>query len=159
MSAECSLEMETGDEAQDVGVNEPHAEHFDSLRESDPTNTGHHFTFGSPVGVSKSEGDLVRNRLGLTEEQSEDDAGPEEPGTKASPSESGDTHTAEGRIEKDEAGTEGDITQIDDEHDEEGRAGIADGAQGIGAGIENSEDGAGPGEDGKVVEGIRSGCV
>ncbi len=151
VSAEGSLKGKGGDEAEDVGVDEPHAEHFDSLGDANAGDTGDHFALGNPAGALKGEGDFIGLRSSFSEEEGDDDDGADSPSEEAAVSEAGDAHSADGRLEEYEAGAQGGIAEVDEKHHEEGGAGVTDGAEGIGGGVEDAEDGAGPAEDGKVL--------
>ena len=100
---QCSVESEARDESEDVGVDEPHPEHFNALGKSDASNAGHHFALGSPIGFPKREGDFVGVRSGGSVEEGDDDDGSEDPGEKTSIGQSRDAHSADGGLKEDEA--------------------------------------------------------
>ena len=159
MGTQGSVEREAGDESEDVGVDEPHSEHFNSLGKSDTSNAGHHFPLRRPIGFPKSERDFVGLRLGFSVEECDHDDGSENPGEEASVGQSCDAHASNRGVEENEACAKSGVAHVDEKHDEEGRAGVADGSKRVGAGIENAEDGARPAEDGEVVEGVTGSIV
>ena len=159
VSAEGAIKPKAGDESKHVEMDGPHAEHFDSLGKADTADAGHHFGLRSPACAAQGEGDFVSFGGGFPAHKDENDDRAEEPAEETAPGEAGDAQAAEGRFEEDESGAQDHVTNIDEEHDEEWGTGVANGAQGIGAGVENSEERAGPGEDGEVVEGVSGGGV
>lgn len=105
------------------------------------------------------EGDLVWKGGGFTKEEGEDEDDAEEPGGEAAEGEASDAESADGFWTEDEEDAEGDVGEIDQEHDQEWGAGVADSSEGAVTGVEDAEEGCAPAEDFEVLAGVEAGFL
>ena len=152
MCGQGTIVGESSDESDNVRVDEPHPEHFKSIGQSDPANAEDHLTLRNPADLAQGQSDFIGFRLVLLEEKSNHNDRSENPGEKAAQGQPGDAHAADRGIEKDETSTQRDVGEVDHQHDEKRRSGIAHRTKGIGAGIKNTKNRTGPDKDRKVIK-------
>lgn len=85
MRSEAAFGGKAGDIANDVGVDRPHAEHFECVGNADSGDAGEGGTMGSPISSSKGQGDCICFRIVFPIEDYDDDESAEDPSGEASP--------------------------------------------------------------------------